>query len=110
MEFQGIILPLEEIQVPSEIEVVTDSQYVINSMTKWIYGWERKGWIKGDGNPVGNLDLIKRLQALMRYHSIKFTWVRGHSGDYYNEICDQLALQAAKSPTEVDVGFLSRLK
>lgn len=108
MEMMAIVYMLEEIQTPSEIEIFTDSEYTINCVTKWYYGWVRKDWISGTGKPVQNKDLTLRIRELMSYHDVKFTKVKGHSGEYYNELCDKLAKEAARSPTEVDVGFLER--
>lgn len=108
MEFLAIILPLEELQVPTKIRVYTDSQIVIDSMTKWIKKWERKGWINVKGRPLTNLDLILRLRDLMKFHQVSYSWVKGHSGDYYNEICNDLAYEAACSPSEVDSGYMLR--
>lgn len=110
MEMMAIIHVLEEIQTPSEVEIRTDSQYTIDCVTKYYFGWVKRGWITSLGAPVQNQDLIKRIRGLMAYHDVKFTKVKGHSGDYYNELCDKLAKEGSANPTEVDVGFISSLK
>ena len=107
MEMMAIVHALEEIQTPSEIEIRTDSQYTIDCVTKYYYGWVRKGWVTGNGTAVQNQDLIKRIRGLMGFHDVKFTKVKGHSGDYYNEMCDKLAKEGAGNPTEVDIGFVT---
>ncbi|WP_103061881.1 ribonuclease H family protein [Actinomyces qiguomingii] len=78
-----------------ELLIQADSQYVINSLTKWIHGWKKRGWRKGDGKPVLNDDLMKQLDAAMRGRKIRFEWVRGHVGHPMNEAADQRARAAA---------------
>lgn len=78
-----------------ELLIQADSQYVINSLTKWIHGWKRRGWRKGDGKPVLNDDLMKQLDAAMRGRKVRFEWVRGHVGHPLNEAADQRARAAA---------------
>ncbi|SHE24754.1 ribonuclease H family protein [Actinomyces glycerinitolerans] len=78
-----------------ELLIQADSQYVINSLTKWIHGWKKRGWRKGDGKPVLNDDLMKQLDAAMRGRKVRFEWVRGHVGHPLNEAADQRARAAA---------------
>ncbi|MDO4900589.1 ribonuclease H [Actinomyces sp.] len=78
-----------------ELVIQADSQYVINSLTKWIHGWKKRGWRKGDGKPVLNDDLMKQLDAAMRGRKVRFEWVRGHVGHPMNEAADQRARAAA---------------
>ena len=77
------------------LHVFCDSLYVINSVTKWMKGWKRKGWKKGDGKPVLNIDLMKALDAAMEGRAVTFEWVKGHSGHPLNEEADRLANSAA---------------
>ncbi|MFC6695092.1 ribonuclease HI family protein [Nocardioides daphniae] len=77
------------------LHVICDSNYVINSITKWMAGWKRKGWKKGDGKPVMNVDLMKALDAAMQGRQVTFEWVKGHSGHPLNEEADALANAAA---------------
>lgn len=107
MEILAIIDALSQIEEPANVTVRTDSEYTINAVTKWIHGWIKKGWITADGSSVKNRDLFERLFALTNYHNVTFEKVKGHSGEYYNEICDQLAKEAAKNhPVLDDVGFI----
>lgn len=108
MEMMAIVMMLEELQQPTEVMIFTDSEYTINSVTKWVYGWMRNNWISSTGKPVQNKDLVIRIWNLMRYHDVRFTKVKGHSGEYFNELCDKLAKEAAKNPTMVDEGFIVR--
>ena len=81
--------------VDDELHVYCDSTYVINTITKWMAGWKRKGWKKGDGKPVMNLELIQALDAAMQGRRVKFEWVKGHSGHVLNEAADRRANAAA---------------
>jgi ribonuclease HI len=74
-----------------------DSTYVINSVTKWMAGWKRRGWRKGDGKPVLNVEIMKALDQAMLGRRVTFQWVKGHSGHPLNEAADRLANGAALS-------------
>lgn len=76
---------------PAFVEVVTDSKYVVKGASEWIKGWLRKNW-----KDVKNIDLWKQLIEHAKPHRIKWTWVKGHAGHKYNELCDQLAVGAAR--------------
>lgn len=85
-----------------DASILADSQYAINSITKWMAGWKRKGWKKSDGKPVNNQDLMIQLDELMTEakaagRTITFEWVRGHSGHPLNEAADTRANAAAKA-------------
>ena len=77
------------------LKVLCDSQYVINTVTKWIPGWKRRGWRKADGKPVLNLDLVQRLDELVAGRDVAFEWVKGHAGHELNEAADLRARAAA---------------
>lgn len=81
--------------VDDELHVICDSTYVINTITKWMAGWKRRGWKKGDGKPVMNLQLIQALDAAMQGRRVRFEWVKGHTGHVLNEEADRLATSAA---------------
>lgn len=106
MEMMAIIKALEEFQEPVEITIHSDSQYTIDGITKWIYGWIRNDWVKADGLPVKNKDLWQRLHTLMKYHKVHLNKVKAHSGIPGNEAVDVLAKEAAASPTMEDTGFI----
>ncbi|MGN8026206.1 ribonuclease H family protein [Microbacterium sp. 22242] len=72
-----------------------DSRYVIDSVTKWMPGWKRKGWRKSDGGPVLNRDLLEGIDEALRGRDVSFTWVRGHAGHALNEAADLRANAAA---------------
>jgi len=78
-----------------ELLIYCDSVYVINSVTKWLPGWKRKGWRKGDGKPVLNVEIMKQLDQALQGRRVRFEWVKGHSGHPLNEEADRLANGAA---------------
>lgn len=80
-----------------KLKVLCDSQYVINSVTKWMPGWKKKGWKKSDGKPVLNVELMKQLDAALAGRNYTFEWVKGHSGHPLNEAADSRANAAARA-------------
>ncbi|MEL6461173.1 MAG: ribonuclease HI [Cyanobacteria bacterium J06636_27] len=93
MEMQAAIAALEFLQSSGQskpITLYTDSEYLINCVTKWVKGWKRKGWKKSDGKPVLNQDLLQILDNLNN-QQIKWQHVRGHAGNIGNERCDTIA-------------------
>jgi len=83
--------------VDDDLHILCDSQYVINSVTKWMPGWKAKGWRKGDGKPVMNLDLLKQIDAALVGRRYRFEWVKGHVGHVMNEAADIRARGAAEA-------------
>jgi ribonuclease HI len=108
MEIMAVIVALEALPEPSKVALFSDSQYVINTMTKgWAVTWKKNGWKKADKQPAVNPDLWEQMLALAARHQIEFRWVRGHSGDIENERCDYLATSAAAQPNlPPDPGYL----
>jgi len=93
MELTAVIEGLSALKEPCEVELCSDSTYVINSIQKkWVYNWQRKGWRKSDNSPALNVDLWQRLLPLLETHKVSFVWVRGHTGHPENERCDRLAV------------------
>jgi ribonuclease HI len=80
-----------------DLLVLCDSQYVINSVTKWMPGWKKKGWRKGDGKPVMNLDLLQEIDEAIAGRAYRFEWVKGHVGHVLNEAADSRARAAAEA-------------
>ena len=96
MELMGVIAGLEALNRPCEVDVYSDSQYVIKAFQDgWLDSWQKKGWKKSDGKPVLNVDLWRRLLAAAEPHEITWHWVKGHAGHPENERCDRLATAAA---------------
>ncbi|WP_315328245.1 RNase H family protein [Rothia mucilaginosa] len=84
----------------AKLRVYCDSQYVINSLTKWMPGWKKKGWKKSDGKPVLNRDLLEALDQALTGRDYEFIWVKGHAGHELNEKADSLANGAARAYQE----------
>lgn len=98
MEMQAVISGLQMLTRPCDVLVHSDSEYVVKGATQWIDGWIRRRWRNSQGDPVANQDLwLLMLDVLAAQAKVDFTWVRGHSGDAYNERCDKLAGIAARS-------------
>ena len=96
MELMAVIAGLEALNRPCDVEVYSDSQYVVNAFNQhWIEGWIKKGWKRGKNEPVKNVDLWKRLLEVKGKHQVIFIWVKGHDGHPQNERCDMLATSAA---------------
>lgn len=101
MELTAVIKALETLPAPGGTEyavtVFTDSQYVQKGISEWIAGWKRKGWITSAKQPVKNVDLWKKLDALAARHPLSWKWVKGHAGNPLNERCDALVQQAIRA-------------
>ena len=103
MELLGVIVALEALKRPCQVELYSDSKYVVDAFNqKWVSGWIRKGWKTASKEPVKNVDLWKRLLSAMEDHEVSFKWVKGHAGHPLNERCDQLATEAADGSNLLD--------
>lgn len=91
MELLAAISALETLTTPSKLTIVTDSAYVKDGITKWIFGWKKKGWKTASKKPVKNEDLWKRLDEATVRHDVTWEWVKGHAGHPENERADELA-------------------
>jgi ribonuclease HI len=91
MELMAAISALEALTRPASVQLYTDSRYVLDGITKWLPGWEAKGWLTAGKKPVKNVDLWQRLVAAMEPHQVSWNWVKGHNGDPGNERADELA-------------------
>ena len=93
-ELTAALEGLKRVPVGAEVELVSDSQYVLKGLTEWRAGWEKKGWRTSKGEPVANLALWKQLFATADLRRVGVRWVRGHNGDRCNEKADALANRA----------------
>jgi ribonuclease HI len=91
MELMAAISALEALKRPSALTVVTDSVYVKDGITMWIFGWKKNGWKTAANKPVKNEELWKRLDAATVRHDVTWEWVKGHVGHPENERADELA-------------------
>ncbi len=103
MELTAVIEALEFVRGRSDMErklqirIVTDSEYVRRGISEWIHNWIRNGWQTSNKKPVKNKDLWMRLNGLQEPYSVEWSWVKGHSGNTYNELCDRLVQEAIRS-------------
>ena len=94
MEMTAAIVALQQLKEPCDVELTTDSQYVMKGITEWIHSWVRKGWQTASRQPVKNKELWQELHRLNQIHRVTWKWVRGHNGHPENERADALANEA----------------
>lgn len=94
MELMAAIRSLEALQHRCDVDLYTDSRYVMDGITRWLAGWKKNQWKTSARKAVKNQDLWQRLDAAATAHEIHWIWVRGHSGNAMNERADQLAREA----------------
>ena len=93
MELLGAITGLEQLKIPCDVTLYTDSQYVVNGIEKgWAEKWKNNRWMRSNKEPAQNPDLWDRLLALCEQHTVKMVWVRGHADNRYNNRCDRIAV------------------
>ena len=98
MELLGCIAGFEALNHPCEVQVYSDSRYLVNAFNQhWIENWIRHDWKRGKSGAVKNIDLWKRLLRAIEPHRVSFHWIKGHAGHPENERCDRLATSAADS-------------
>ena len=97
MELTAAIVGLSSLKESCDVTLYSDSQYVINGITKgWAKSWQQRGWIKSDKKPALNSDLWERLLELVSVHNVEFVWVKGHNDHPENERCDALAVEQSQ--------------
>ena len=96
MELLAVIKALESVNHRLEITIYTDSKYVINGITSWIKSWKTNDWKSSSKTPVKNIDLWKILDVNSQKQNIKWVWVKGHSGNNYNDKVDKIARNQAE--------------
>lgn len=95
MEITATLEALKALKFPCEVDLYSDSAYVVNCFNQgWIYNWIKKGWKTASGDPVKNKELWEELYSLAQIHSVTFHKVKGHSDNKYNNRCDELARNA----------------
>ena len=101
MELRAIIEALKVLSKPSDVIIYTDSLYVKNAFDlDWLKGWQKNGWRNAQNAPVKNKELWKELLDVSRRHGLEWKWVKGHSGDKWNEHCDEHAKRCAMRQIE----------
>lgn len=108
MELLAAVIALESLTKSCDVTLCSDSKYLIDAIEKnWLENWVSKGWKTASKKPVKNVDLWKRFIEAKKKHNVKFTWVKGHAGHEFNEICDKLAVAAYNEENlKQDNGFV----
>ena len=96
MELKGAIEGVKALKEPCDIEIISDSKYVVQGINEWLKNWVRNNWKTAAKKPVKNLELWQEYLEVSKQHNIKATWVKGHAGHLQNERCDFLARDAAE--------------
>ena len=96
MEMLAAIRALETHKRPCKVRITTDSQYLMNGITRWLKNWKKRGWKTSQNTPVKNADLWQQLDAIASRHQVEWKWIRGHRGHEDNERADSLARTALK--------------
>ncbi|MDG2502708.1 MAG: ribonuclease HI [Porticoccaceae bacterium] len=91
MELNAVIEGLAALKRPCAVTLTSDSTYVLKGIQEWMPNWKKRGWKTASKQPVKNVDLWQKLDAVIGEHKIDWKWVKGHSGHRENEIADQLA-------------------
>lgn len=94
MELMAAVEALRALKSPCRVTLTTDSAYVKNGITQWVKGWQKNGWRTADNKPVKNVDLWQALVEASSPHTLRWEWVKGHSGHVENERVDALARAA----------------
>jgi len=97
MEMMAAVEALATLKKPCRVTIHTDSKYVMDGITKWVFGWQKNGWKTADRKPVKNAEIWQMLLAAPARHQVTWKWVKGHAGHPENERADQLACAAAES-------------
>ncbi len=93
MELLGAISALSALKEPCEVELFTDSQYIVKAINeRWLQGWKAKNWTR-KGGELKNVDLWQELDRLLAQHTVSFHWVKGHADNEFNNRCDELAVK-----------------
>jgi ribonuclease HI len=95
MELLAAIRALQALKRPCHVDLTTDSVYVRDGITKWVFGWQKNGWRTAAKKPVKNAELWQELLEAAKPHRIEWHWVKGHAGHVDNERADVLACDAA---------------
>jgi len=98
MEIMGAIIALEALKMPCQVDLTSDSRYVVDAIEKgWVVRWKQNNWMRNKKEPALNVDLWERLLPLLEKHTVTFHWVKGHAGHPENERCDTLARAAIEN-------------
>ncbi len=97
MELMGVIEALRLLKEPCEVDLYSDSQYIVKAINeRWLEGWKKRGWRRKEGE-LKNVELWQALDEQLKQHKVRFIWVKGHEDNEYNNRCDALAVRARES-------------
>jgi len=103
MEMLGVIIALEALKEPCEVDLYSDSKYVVDAIQKgWATRWRQNNWMRNKKDPALNPDLWERMLNLLTKHNVNFHWVKGHAGNPENERCDALARDAIDALPKIE--------
>ena len=103
MELLGAITALRVLDRPCRVNVISDSQYVVQGINGWMHGWAANDWKKRDGSRVANEELWKELYRFSQHHIRSATWIKGHAGNFSNAVCDHFATIGSYSAAGIPV-------
>ncbi len=110
METMAVITALKMLKEPFNVNLYTDSSYVVNAINNgWVHNWKKNGWVNSSKKPTPNVDLWEELLPLLNIHNVKFIWVKGHAENKYNNRCDELATSAIKNNNLLeDINYINK--
>lgn len=91
MELLGVLSALRSLNQPCKVQIISDSKYVVDGINSWMLNWHANGWRRADGGNVSNVELWKEMFMFSQHHLLNAVWVKGHSGNFSNAVCDQFA-------------------
>jgi len=100
MELTAVLEALKKLKEPCKVNLYTDSQYIANAINDWIYNWSKENWSIAKKKNIKHLDKWKKIYDLLKIHDVKAIWIKGHDGNYYNELCDKYAREEARKLKE----------
>jgi len=101
MEITAVIAGLEALKEPCEVQLYSDSKYVVDAIEKgWVKRWKQNNWMRNKKEPALNTDLWEKMLVLLSKHKVSFNWIKGHAGHPENERCDELARGAIGTTTQ----------
>ncbi|NPA58154.1 MAG: ribonuclease HI [Aquificae bacterium] len=96
MELKAVLEGLKALKEPCEVELYTDSKYIVDAISQWIHGWAENGWKNASKKEISHKQMWQEIYGLMQKHRVKPCWVKGHSGHEENEMCDRIAKEEAR--------------
>lgn len=91
MELSAVLSPMRVLDRPCRVTIISDSKYVVDGINGWMIKWHANNWRKSDGGPIKNEALWREMYYFSQHHLLQAVWVKGHSGNFSNAVCDQFA-------------------